>query len=59
MYAIRSYYAKVEDTDDGVNWEVELQTAFSLIKVENSSTIAQFSIDTYGSGETQQEATMT
>jgi hypothetical protein len=38
-------------------WEVELQTAFSFILVKDSTTIAQFSINTYGSGETQQEAT--
>lgn len=38
-------------------WEVELQTAFSFILVKDSTTIAQFSIDTYGSGETQQDAT--
>ena len=38
-------------------WEVELQTAFSFIRVKDSTTIAQFSIDTYGSGETQQDAT--
>ena len=51
------YDSYVEDTDDGPEWEVSLQTSFSIIKVQDSSTLAQFSIDTYGSGKTQKEAT--
>lgn len=51
------YDSVVSDSGNGAVWEVELQTAFSFIKVADSRTIAQFSIDTYGTGETQQEAT--
>ena len=52
------YESIVKDSADGAEWEVELQTALSFIKVSDSTAIAQFSIDTYGSGETQQEATL-
>ncbi len=43
-------------SEDG--WEVELQTSFSFIKVKDSTSIAQFSIETFGSADTQQEATL-
>ena len=52
------YDSVVSDTGDGAEWEVELQTSFSFLKVATSETIAQFSIETFGDGETQQRATM-
>ncbi|MBI9107631.1 MAG: hypothetical protein JEZ04_12865 [Spirochaetales bacterium] len=50
------YDSVVVDSDDRAEWEVELQTAFSIIRVKDSSLAAQFTIGTYGSGETLEEA---
>jgi len=56
--ALTFYDSIVETTGDGAVWEVELQTAFTFIHVKDSTTLAQFSIDTFGTGETQREATL-
>lgn len=39
-------------------WKVELQTAFSFVLVKDSTTLAQFTINTYGGGDDQQTATL-
>ena len=56
--ALTFYDVVVEDTGDGLSWEVELQTSFSFILVSDSTAIANFTIDTFGIGETQREATL-
>ncbi|MDC7228369.1 MAG: hypothetical protein PQJ61_16520 [Spirochaetales bacterium] len=56
--SLTHYDSLVEAVDSGALWQVELQTSFSFVLVKDSSTIAQFSINTYGSGDTQRAATL-
>lgn len=56
--SITYYDSIVEDTGNGALWEVELQTSFTFVLVKDSTTLAQFSIHTFGSGETQKSATL-
>jgi hypothetical protein len=50
-----SFYDSIGD-EGGGEWEVELQTLFIVINVQNLTTIAEFTIGTFGSGENESEA---
>ena len=54
--SLEFYDSIAADYDDGTEWEVELHALFSIINLNDVEEISQFSVNTFGSGETQEDA---